>query len=57
VAYAFVFMIPFVGPTAIGLVSILGVGMAVLTRFGTEEGWRTPSATPPATATPGQAVS
>jgi hypothetical protein len=46
VVYALVFIIPFVGPTATGIVSILGVGIAVLTRFGTEEGWRSRGATP-----------
>ena len=54
VAYAFVFMIPFVGPTAIGLVSIMGVGIAVLTKFGTEEGWRARAAAPAGPAPSGQ---
>jgi hypothetical protein len=50
--YALVFLIPFVGPTATGLVSLLGVGIAVLTRFGTEEGWRARAASAPPEAAP-----
>ncbi len=51
--YAVIYLVPIFGGLFAGAVSVLGLGIAVLTRFGSEEPWRKQGPqTPPATVPP-----
>jgi len=44
--YALISLVPFFGAVFSTVVSVLALGIAILTRFGSEEGWRRPGAPP-----------
>ena len=54
--YAVISLVPFFGGVFAMVMSVLALGIALLTRFGSEEGWKKPGAPPVYSPAPGTGV-